>query len=70
MENSMENDGVCLYKKVRQRFIFPFVRGETCCLIKEKEPDIRNSRIFTHAQTHIHPHAHSHRMCLKFRSKI
>lgn len=39
---------VCLYKKVRQRFIFPFVRGETCCLIKEKEPDIRNSWIFTH----------------------
>lgn len=51
MENSMENDGVRLHKKVRQRFIFPFVRAETCCLIREKEADMRNSRIFTRMQT-------------------
>lgn len=66
VENSMENDGVRLHKKVRQRFIFPFVRAETCCLIREKEADVRNSRIFTRMQTHtltrIHPGTHSHNL--------
>lgn len=39
---------------MRQWAIFPFVRGETRCLIRKKGPDIRNSRIFTHRHTHTH----------------
>lgn len=53
MENFMKNDGVSLYKKVRHRFIFSFVRGETCCLIKRKSQTL-GIQGFSHTRKNTH----------------
>lgn len=60
MENSTENDGVHLHKKVWLRFIFPFVRAESCCLIRERGRHKEFQDFHTLANTHASAHTNSH----------